>query len=71
MNHISHKRVVHEASQPYIKDESASLTNHLERIGADPLTRVMVGSVLLALKDKNDLVTQLYEEIDMMKELAK
>lgn len=61
-----HRRLTHEASQPYIKDESTSLTNHLERIGADMFTKQSVDSLILALKDKNELATQLYEENDRL-----
>lgn len=71
MIHTDIKKLIHDASQPYIKDESTSLTHHLERIGADPLTRTMVGSLILALKDKNELVTQLYEEIERLKGVKK
>jgi hypothetical protein len=67
----THRRIVHESSQPYIKDESTSLTHHLERIGADPLTRTMVASALLALKDKSDLCTALFEENERLKGVAK
>lgn len=71
MNNIYNKKVVHEASQLHIDMASISLTNHLERTGADFITKTMVGSMLEALKDKNQLVTDLYKEIDNMKELAK
>jgi len=66
-----HRRITHEASQPYIKDESTSLTHHLERIGADPLTKRICESLILALKDKNELATELYEENDKLKEMLK
>lgn len=62
-----HKRLTHDLSQPYIKDESTSLTNHLERIGADPLTRASVASLILALKDKSELCTALFEENERLK----
>lgn len=71
MNHIERNRVVHESSQLHIKIASNSLTNHLHRIDADYATKNMVGSMLEALQDKNELVTALYEEIDKIKELAK
>lgn len=71
MNHIDRNRAIHEASQKYITMESNSLMNHLERIGLDPTSKQMVESMILALKDKNALATQLYEEIDNLKELAK
>lgn len=66
-----HQRLTHDLSQPYIKDESTSLTHHLERIGADTFTKRYVESLILALKDKNALANELYAENDKLKEALK
>lgn len=75
MLNIEVKRLVHEASQEHIEMASDSLTKYLDRIEATFLTKSMVDSLIKALKDKNALANELYEENDklkdMLKELAK
>ncbi|RCW44248.1 hypothetical protein [Paenibacillus prosopidis] len=71
MSAINHKRIIHQASQDHIEMASNGLKNYLERVEASFLIKAMCDSLILALKDKNHLVTALYEEIDKMKELAK
>lgn len=71
MNQIDILKVIHEASQPHIQIASTSLSNHMNRMRVDAVTRTMVDSLLLALKDKNDLVTELYAEIDRLKAVVK
>lgn len=66
-----HQRLTHDLSQRYIKDESTSLTHHLERIGADPLTKRICESLILALKDKSELCTALFEENERLKAVVK
>lgn len=71
MNRIDHQKILHELSQPYLQMAASSLSNHLERVRVDPLTKQMCGSLLLALKDKNALANELYEENDKLKEMLK
>lgn len=70
MNRIDHQKILHELSQPYIQMAASSLSNHLDRNNAGAVTRIMFDSMLQTLKDKNALVTQLYEEIDRLKAVA-
>ena len=71
MNRLDLLKPVHELSQQYIEDESKSLIRQMERVRVDIVTQSMVRSLILALKDKNELVTELYEEIDRLKAVAK
>jgi hypothetical protein len=70
MNRIDERKIIHELSQPHIKMASSTLTNHLERTGANMVTRMMVDSLILALKDKNELVTELYAENERLREVS-
>ncbi|CAM4100236.1 hypothetical protein L1N85_10845 [Paenibacillus alkaliterrae] len=71
MNRIDHQKILHELAQPYLQMAASSLSNHLERVRVDPVTQTMVESLILALKDKNALATELSEENDKLKEMLK
>lgn len=71
MNRIDHLKLMHELAQPYLQMAASSMGNHLKRNNAGVVTQIMFESLLMALKDKNELVTELYEEIDRLKVVAK
>lgn len=71
MNAIDHKRLIHQASQDHIEMASNGLKNYLERVEASFLIKAMCDSLIMALKDKNELCSALYEENDELKEMLK
>lgn len=71
MLNIDVKRLVHEASQEHIQMASDSLIKHLQRTEASFLTKSICESLILALKDKSSLATELYKENDRLKETLK
>ena len=71
MSHMYTKRIIHEASQDHIEMASKGLRSHMERVETSFLTKAMVDSLILALKDKSELATELFEENEKLKEMLK
>lgn len=70
MTNLSHRKLIHELSQHHIQLAASSIGKHLERVNAGVVTQIMFDSLLMALMDKNELVSELYAEIDRLKAVA-